>query len=188
METVLAKGLNFVFAKEFIHQEYGLDLWETLLAELPDDISTIWQHATIHQAYPFTSFKSGVFKLAEIQGSPETIQTAQMYMFIADRSLNTMYKTFFRLTSPSFVIKNYPRLWDRFFTAGTVEVPMSKKNQAHIKFILPEVFLDWLTPACLGYSRKAVEMAGGQFFTMRQLDKKQIQNDLWEILYELGWQ
>ena len=28
METVLAKGSNFVFAREFIQKEYGLDLWE----------------------------------------------------------------------------------------------------------------------------------------------------------------
>ena len=107
--------------------------------------------------------------------------------YIADRSLNIVYKMFFKVTSPSFVIGNYPKLWRRFFTVGKVEVPLVEEGHAKVKFILPEIFLDWLPPACLGYSTKAVEMAGGKNLTMKQLSKFSLPNGEWEIVYELRW-
>jgi len=57
-----------------------------------------------------------------------------------------------------------------------------------VTFTLPEIFLDWLPPACLGYSRKAVEMAGGKHFAMRPLGKEEQYNKDWKISYKLSWQ
>lgn len=188
MVTVLAKGPNFVFAREFIQQKYGEQTWEAVLTMLPEEAVAIWRSATLEEAHPFTTFKQGVNALSEVLGSPEMLEMAEMYQHIADRSLNTLYKAFFRLTSPIFVIKNYPRLWERFFTAGKVEIPSSDKNQAIVTFTVPDIFLDWLPPACLGYSQKAVEMAGGKYFAMRQLNKKQLLDGDWEVAFKLSWQ
>ena len=33
---------------------------------------------------------------------------------------------------------------------------------------LSEIFLDWRPPACMGYSKKAVEMSGGRDLSMRE--------------------
>ena len=55
-----------------------------------------------------------------------------------------------------------------FFNAGSVEVPLVEKGHAVLKFLPPEIFNDWLPPACLGYSKKAVEMAGGRNLTMQR--------------------
>jgi hypothetical protein len=187
MAEVLAKGPNFVFAREFIQERYGLDTWRRMLESIGPDDAAVWRNADLDQAHPFSSFKSGIQALSNELGSPEMVEISEMYEYIADRSLSTLYKAFFRLTSPQFVIKSYPRLWERFFTAGTVRVPSSDKDHAVVSFTLPGTFLDWLPPACLGYSQKAVSMAGGKHFTMRQTEMNQLANDLWEISYKLAW-
>jgi hypothetical protein len=187
MIEVLAKGPNFVFAREFIQKNYGEPTWRSVITRMSNDAATLWKSAELDQAYPFAAFKEGVFALAEELGSPEMVETAEMYKHIADRSLSTVYKAFFRLTSPVFVIKNYPRLWDRFFTAGKVEIPESNRSHAVVSFTLPEVFLDWLPPACLGYSQKAVEMAGGKYFSMRELKRRKVSDAEWKISYRLSW-
>ncbi len=187
MEIVLAKGPNFVFARDFIQKEYPQEIWDSLMNRLSSTDSIIWQNAALDGAYPFSIFKTGVFTLANLLEFPEMLETAKMYEYIADRSLNTIYKTFFRLTSPSFVIQNYPRLWDQFFTAGQVEVPLAKDKRAIVVFNLPEIFIDWLPPACLGYSRKAIELAGGQHFNMHQIENVNLDNDYWKVSYEMGW-
>ena len=187
MKEILAKGPNFVFAREFIQRNYGEPTWQSVLSRLSAEIADIWRNAALDDAFLFSAFKQGVNALSDELGSPEMLETAEMYKFIADRSLSTVYKSFFRLTSPVFVIKNYPRLWDRFFTAGKVEVTKSDRDFAIVAFTLPEIFLDWLPPACLGYSQKAVEMAGGQYFSMREVEKKPLQGDDWYISYRLSW-
>ncbi len=74
-----------------------------------------------------------------------------------------------------------------FFNAGTVEVPVAEKGHAVVRFLLPEIFNDWLQPACLGYSKKAVTMAGGRGLTMKRLTFEKKAEDLWETVYELLW-
>jgi len=187
MAEVLAKGPNFVFAREFIQEKYGRQVWQQMLDGISPENAAIWRDARLEEDYPFAAFKEGAMALANQLGSPEMVEIAEMYEHIADRSLNTLYKAFFRLTSPQFVIKNYPRLWERFFNEGTVRIPSSERQQAVVTFTLPSIFLDWLPPACLGYSQKAVAMAGGKHFTMRQIEMNQLADDLWEISYKLAW-
>jgi hypothetical protein len=187
VDTILAKGPNFVFAREFIQQEYPSKIWVSLMNQLSEEDRRIWRSATLDQAYPFTSFKAGVFALASLLDSLEIVETARMYEYIAERSLNTLYKALFHFTNPAYVIQNYPRLWEKFFTTGTVEANITEERRAVVTFKLPEIFIDWLPPACVGYSRKAIELAGGQHFTIRQLEKYELEDDCWLISYEMGW-
>ncbi len=189
METIMARGPNFIYAKEFIQEEYGEEIWDKLLRSLPDDVSKIWKRPIlVTTVYPFSVFKMLTKELSNQVGTMDNQETALLYEHIADRSLSTVYKVFFRFTNPAFVIRNYPKLWKRFFTTGTVEVPLAESNHAMLRFVLPEIFLDWLSPACYGYSKKAVEMAGGKALKVEKKAQTRLQNGLWEIFYELFWE
>ncbi len=188
MEQVLARGVNFLYTKQFIVNKYGNERWEGILQSLSDDSRKIWGGCLMPIVeYPFSSFKELTSILSSELKLDHESELASIYEYIADHSLNSLYKIFFSFANPSFVIKNYPKLWSRFFNTGKVEVPESEKCHALLRFSLPEIFLDWLEPACLGYSKKAVEMAGGRNLTMEMKGTSKISNDLWEIVYELHW-
>ena len=74
-----------------------------------------------------------------------------------------------------------------FFNSGTVEVQVAESGHAILKFLLPEIFNDWLPPACLGYSKKAVEMAGGRNLVMKKNSAGKTSDGQWETVYELQW-
>jgi hypothetical protein len=74
-----------------------------------------------------------------------------------------------------------------FFNSGTVDVQVAESGHAVLKFLLPEIFNDWLPPACLGYSKKAVEMAGGRNLVMKRISAGKASDDLWETVYDLSW-
>lgn len=189
MPEVMARGPNFVYAKEFIKQQYGDHVWEQLVQALPRKAADVW--ATPHlitEEYPFSAFKAMVATLSDVQGAKTEQQTSAMYAYIADCSLNSVYKVFFRFSQPASVIKNYPKLWSRFFSVGVVNVVTAEKGHAIIEFILPEIFLDWLPAACHGFSSKAVEMAGGQDLQLREMSKIKSATNSWKIIYELHWQ
>ena len=188
MEEVMARGPNFVYTKDFINEEYGEEVWTQLLDSLPEQAAKVWRLPhLITEEYSFSAFKEIIKALANLEGSLADQQTTNLYAYIADRSLHTVYKVFFRFTNPAFVIKNYPKLWSRFFTIGTVEVPTAQRGHALLSFTLPEIFLDWLPPACYGFSKKAVEMAGGSNLSMKEETKSRLDDGLWNICYELSW-
>ncbi len=188
MGDVLAKGVNFLYSKRFIMSEYGTEKWERVLNALPKESQDIWASGIlVSNSYPFAAFKEMMQALTKEIGSAKRDQLARIYEYIADQSLNKVYKIFFRFANPSFVIKNYPKLWANFFNTGSVEVPVAEKGHAILKFVLPEIFLDWLPPACLGYSKKAVEMSGGKSLSMKEVSTKRLGEDSWEITFELNW-
>jgi hypothetical protein len=188
MEEAMARGPNFVYAKEFINREYGPATWEALLAAMPERPRKIWTGTLlVTGVYPFSTFKHMLAALSQVVGEVPEKQTAKMYEFIADRSLTTIHKFFFRFADPSFAIRRYPILWQRFFEIGEVRVPRVERGSAHLEFELPEIFLDWLPPACFGYSKKAVEMAGGSDLEIEETGREELGPGLWRICYLLRW-
>jgi hypothetical protein len=188
MTYEVAKGVNFVFAKEYILREYGEEVWQRALARLTDEQATVWSGAFVpFGAYSFPAFKAMAHAVAEESGQRDDRELAKMYEFIADRSLNAVYKIFFKLANPSFVIGNYPKLWSRFFTTGSVTVPTAEKGFAKLRFQLPEMFLDWLGPACLGYSTKAISMSGGRDVLLEEQSRKLLPGGHWEVDFQIRW-
>ena len=188
MAEVHARGPNFVYGMEFVREEHGLKTWERVVEAMPPEAAAVWNGPLlITSAYPFTAFKAMLAALTEVVGAKPEEETAQMYSYIADRSLNSVYKFFFRLAQPSFVISRYPILWQRFFKSGSVEVSNAGAGRARLDFTLPEIFLDWIRPACLGYSTRAVGLSGGSELEMEEIDRSPLADGLWRVSYQLRW-
>ena len=188
MSEVMARGPNFVYAEEFIRSTHGAVVWEQVVADMPRESAAIWRGTLlVTGSYPFSAFKAMLATLAKVVGEVPEEETTQMYEFIADRSLSTIHKFFFRFADPTFVIKRYPILWQRFFKSGEVRVSEVGRGRARLEFDLPEIFLDWLPPACFGYSKKAIEMAGGTNLQLQQLECKELPAGIWRATYHLSW-
>jgi hypothetical protein len=184
----MAKGVNFLFAGKYIENKYSPETWGRVMHCLSDEAKTVWTGVLLAGSeYPFAAFKEMTSCLNKELKTAKDPELAAIYEYIADQSLSKTYKIFFKFANPSFVIRNYPKLWGMFFNAGTVEVPVAESGHAVVKFILPEIFSDWLPPACLGYSKKAVEMAGGKGLVMSKVSTGKTSDDLWETAYDLRW-
>ena len=185
--VAVARGVNFVLAREYVLHTHGQAMWERILAGLRAEDRRVWNSAVTVGTYDFAAFKAMIAVLADLSGVRDAGALAAMYAFIADKSLNTLYKVFFRLANPAFVIGNFPKLWSRFFTAGEVNVPEAQRERARLVFDVPEIFLDWLGPACLGYSTKAVELAGGRDVQVVEAGRQDLGGGSWRVTYAVTW-
>lgn len=184
----MARGANFVFSVDFLKDRYGEETWNQVLDSLPPAAAEVWTSPLlVTGTYPFQAFKDMLDTLERVVEVVPTEETARMYEHIADRSLTTIHKFFFRFADPAFVIKRYPILWQRFFLAGKVEVPVAEKGHAELVFELPEIFLDWLAPACRGYSKRAIELAGGSGLEIFERETQALGGGSHRITYELRW-
>ena len=186
--TTIARGVNFVLAREYVISTFGEALWSRALSRVSPESRRVWEQPPLTvSAYDFAAFKAVAAAVAIEAKADGDRAVAAMYEYIAERSLNTLYKVFFRLANPAFVIGNFPKLWSRFFTAGEVRVPVAEREHAELRFTVPEIFLDWLGPACLGYSTKAVELAGGRGVAVREIQRTARGGGLWEVAYDVTW-
>lgn len=187
-ESPIARGPNFVYARDFVNEHHGPEVWEKVLAGLDTQAAELWSgRLLVTGRYSFVSLLEMTRVLCELTGEEGCEELSEMYSFIADSSLNTVYRFFLRFSDPSFVIRNYPLLWKRFFESGTVAVPEAGRGGAQLVFEVPSIFVDWLPPACLGYSRKAVELAGGRDVTLKEIGRDQVAPDTWKIEFRLDW-
>jgi hypothetical protein len=163
----------------------GEGIWNTIMGKIFGTFADQWRGTLLaSNNYSFQAFKSFSRELTKSVGSYSQKEITNLYEYIADRSLNALYKMFFRFSSPSSVLKNYPKLWGQFFNTGEVNVITSKAKHAVIAFKLPDKFVDWLDD---GYSKKAIEMAGGRDLKLKQVNKIKNGNHEWTITYDLKW-
>ena len=187
-ELSIARGANFILARDYVLSAHGQPLLDRVLARLAPDHRRVWDGPLmLIGSYDFAAFKAFAASLAAETRADGDHVLASMYAFIADRSLNSLYKVFFRMANPAFVIGNFPRLWSRFFTKGEVLVPAAGRERAELRFRVPEIFLGWLGPACQGYSAKAVELAGGRDARVRETARRALGAGVWEVSYDVAW-
>jgi hypothetical protein len=189
IEETYARGPNYVYAKEYVIKTYGQAKWDSVLANLPPKLAEKWRGALLaSHSYSFGDFRSFTKIMTKQVGSFSQKENGKMYEYIADRSLNGIYKMFFRLSSPSYVIKNYPKLWSHFFNTGKVNVLSVQSGKAVIEFKVPEIFVDWLDDACYGYSKKAIELGGGSDLKLFRSKKEVADSGEWTMTYEITWE
>jgi hypothetical protein len=183
-----ARGPNFVYAREYVINTYGESTFEAVLKSMPESLAQSWKGSLlVSNSYSFEAFKGFTRGLTRQVGSFSQKETSKMYEYIAERSLNAVYKMFFRFSNPAFVLKNYPKLWGRFFNVGQVNVSTAEAGIAVIEFKVPEIFVDWLDDACYGYSKKAVELAGGRDLKLIRTGNLNAGDGEWLLTYSLKW-
>jgi len=187
MDDAFAKGINFVFAKEYILQKYPEPIWDKALNNIPEEYVLVWKNASMNGCYSFNAFKAMVNAISTLVNIKSKEEYSKLYEYIADKSLNTIYKIFFKLTQPAFVISKYPILWNRFFIIGEIKITFTEKGAANLNFILPEIFNDWIEAACYGYSKKAIDLSGGRNMLQQMISQKKIDEDKWESVFKIMW-
>ena len=59
MSEEVAKGVNFVFAREYVAKEHGDFVWQKALARLEEDHAKVWTGALVpFSTYSFPAFKA----------------------------------------------------------------------------------------------------------------------------------
>jgi len=83
---------------------------------IPAHDSEQWKGVLIaSNNYSFQALKVVSTNLPKLGGSNSQNEISRMYEFIADRSLNALYKMFFRYASPSFYTKELSQIMEPLF-------------------------------------------------------------------------
>jgi len=118
-----------------------------------------------HAWVPFAFFVDLCENIDRIYGRGDLSLVKEVGRFAARANLPTLYRIFYVLGSPEFILGRAPRLWDVHYDSGRLETSFSIKDGRRVASIK---IMDFETPHrvhCLsvaGWAEQSVELSGGK--------------------------
>jgi hypothetical protein len=86
----------------------------------------------------------------------------QMGRQSCDDGLNTVYKIFYKLGSPSYIIEKGMRVWNNYYSDGVIVTLKSTPKMAHIRLTKNSFPDESMCIRLNGWMERAVELSGGK--------------------------
>jgi hypothetical protein len=155
--TAIASTLRFVrerFGPEAVALVRG-DLEPALRASLPDEpLVSTW--------YPFSLLIALGRSAARRYGGGLTHFHRELGRASADYAMTTVYKIFFKLGSPQFVVSRAARVWRTYYDSGDMHAVTAEPGHAVIDLAGFSEPVPELCERLIGWMSRSVELAGGK--------------------------
>ena len=133
-EPVKVKGTALSSSVKYLQDKFGPDALEKVIINLPEDQKAAVRGGVLASSwYPFSTLVSimRAAKKAYGAGAPDIYR--DIGRASADYSLSTVYKIFFKVGSPQFIIGRAATLYTNFYTSGEMKVLDSGKGFANVQ-------------------------------------------------------
>jgi len=87
--------------------------------------------------------------------------------YSCDDGLNTVYKIFYKLGSPEFIIKRAAQVWSNYYSEGNFFVVSHSLNSAHVQIKDISLPHPALCTRISGWMERAIELSGGKNVVLR---------------------
>lgn len=148
----------------FFQEKLGKETYAKILAKLgPADREAI-ETVVLQSAWYEYSLVLRIMEAAEefYKGTGPKSMAWEMGRFSAEYGLKTVYKIFFKVADPHFIISRASKIFGNYFDAGSMEVVSLEKHAAHIRvrgFDQPcQAFCD----RAQGWMERTLELAGAK--------------------------
>ena len=149
-------------AVRFARRHEGTPAWVQLSSELePVHLELVEKPIQRRKWYPLELY-AHVLELAARRLSPDDPNQFLLDLgrFVMDDGVNSIYKAFFRIASPSFVIRGSALLWRLFFKGNKLKVTRSGKRFLHVSIQNTDTCWHGLCVSIAGGMISGLEHAG----------------------------
>jgi hypothetical protein len=158
------KGNAALARLRYAREHHGEAGEKALLAALKPENRALVERGLLPQEWvPFSLFVDLNVKLDAVFGRGDLALVYQLGRYGADRNLKTIYRIFYKLGSPAFIISRATNVWSLIYDAGRfVVVPVPNETNTVLARI--EGFPTPHRSHCLsvlGWAARSVELSGG---------------------------
>lgn len=162
------KGTAVKASAIFVLERIGKEGYDRVCAELPPAAREVFEGSILPSSwYPFAHLRAFMEAARkEIPGTPGRSVAWEMGRFSADHGLNTIYKVFFKVADPGFIIRKGSQVLATYYDSGKMAPLVEEKGHAILRltdFDEPHpLFCDRL----LGWMERTLELCGGNSVQM----------------------
>jgi uncharacterized protein (TIGR02265 family) len=161
--TVMIKGTALSSAQRYVREQHGEARWGEVLGALDaDDRRTVEGGVLVSAWYPFALFMRLVRAVETHLGGQVPRLHREMGRAAAEYGLTTLYKVFFKVGSPQFIISRAAKVWRTYNSSGEMTVPVSEPGHAVVELIGFEEPARELCERLPGFFERTVELSGGR--------------------------
>jgi hypothetical protein len=158
---VVVKGAPLLSCERYLGEHFGPEAWRRLLAELtPQERSELSPAVLATSRYPFALFLKVIRVAKQLFGGQEPRLHDKMGRASADYGLTTVYKIFFKVGSPQFIISKAPKVWKAYYNSGDLRSLVSEPGHAVMELAGFEEPALELCERLTGWFTRTLELAG----------------------------
>ena len=132
-KSLLIRGTTVDAARRFLHQHQGNPEWGAFMAALSADQRHLMEGAVKPKGWYVVADYGAVVELAAQHLAPQSKEPFAMDLgrFVMEDGVNSLYKVFFRIASPSFVVRLSALFWFQFYKGSRLQVVGRGKRWVH---------------------------------------------------------
>lgn len=168
---VSVKGSAVTARIRWVRELYGEPGFKRLKEALPPEHRTFLEGRILpHEWVPFELFVAVSVELDRIYGKGDLGLCREMGRYSAKVNLPTLYRIFYMLGSPAFIVKRAARVWDVHYSSGRLDAETRKNEDgtetASLKLIGFETPHRAHCASVAGWGEQSVTLSGGTMLTM----------------------
>ena len=162
MAAVNLKGAALKSSIKFLTEKFGAEKYAEILAALPIEDQIVIRNALPHHWVPVQSMVNLMHTAAKKTGRDARELAFELGQFSAEDGLTTIYKLFFKVGSPEFILGRAAKVWRNFYDASDMTLHHSVPGHVNVRIsgmpLKDEVFCQRIR----GWLHKATLMMGYQ--------------------------
>lgn len=156
------KGTAIVASMRYVTERFGQGALTALLRGLPEECRREFEAGILVSTwYPMVLFLRFMQEAEKRHGAEEPDLVRRMGRASAEYGLKTVYKIFFKVGSPEFIIQRAARVFGSYYDTGNLKVLETSRGRALLElegFFGAPQFCDRI----LGWMERTVELAGAK--------------------------
>ena len=155
------KGSAITARIRYVREHHGEMAWRQLRDGLPEEHKKTLEAGVLpHSWVPFPLFITLVETIDRTFQTGDLSLCREMARYSAEVNLPTLYRLFYKLGSPGFILKRAARLWEVHYDSGHVELE-DIPDGARMKIVGFDSPHRAHCVSVLAWAEKSVEMSGG---------------------------
>ena len=142
--------------------------WKKVLKKLDERDRKNLDTLLIGKWYLFDTYVNMLKIIDRLYGKGDMGLTREMGKFSAEHGLKRIYRFFYKVGSPNFIISRAVKIWGSYYDAGRLEIVKNKKGDLVLQIH------DWPEPnrhhckRVEGWIERSIEMSGGKNVKIRE--------------------
>lgn len=152
----------------FLQEKLGKEIYGQVLAKLTPADREALGTVILQSAWYEYSILLRLMEAAQEFYKPTTPKSMawEMGRFSSEYGLKTVYKIFFKVADPQFVISRASKIFSNYFDTGVMEIVSMEARAAHLRIRGFDQPCEQFCDRAQGWMERTVEMAGGKSVTI----------------------
>ena len=122
LSGITVRGSGFVHTLDYLDRTHGAQVTRAILERMPPEARRNARRALATGMYP-VEHVSELLAAIRAELAPQDPEiNFKVSLAVAKNAFSTLYKVFFKLGRPHFIIKRAAKVWDRMASQGALEV------------------------------------------------------------------